>query len=307
MDRLEAMEMLVATVDQGSLSAAARALRVPVPTLSRKVADLEEVLGTRLLIRTTRKITLTDAGIAYVAAARRIIELADDAQREAAGEFTAPRGDLIITAPFLFGRKHLLPVVTEFLGLFPDINISLAMGDRYASLMDDHIDMALRMGHLPDSSMIVTRVGSLRRLTCASPQLIAGHGRPRHPSDLEHLPCIGTGQAGQLTSWEFRAPETGKPIEVRLKARLITASEAALDAAIAGTGFVRLLHYQAFDAIVDGRLQMVLEEFEPEAMPVNLVHVARGQMPLKMRRFLDFAAPRLRQVLTRLTEWEPEV
>ncbi|MDE1917724.1 MAG: LysR family transcriptional regulator [Sphingomonadales bacterium] len=294
--------MLVATVDEGSLSAAARKLRVPVPTLSRKVAELEEVLGTRLLIRTTRKITLTDAGISYVATARRIIELADDAQREAAGEFITPRGDLIITAPFMFGRKYLLPIVTEFLGLFPEINMSLVMGDRYVNLMDDHIDMALRMGQLPDSTMIATRVGALRRLTCASPQLIAGHGMPRHPSDLATLPCIGTGQPGQSTSWEFREPETGKLFDIRMKARLVTSTEGAVDAAASGTGFVRLLHYQALEALADGRLQMVLEDFEPEPMPVNLVHVARGQMPLKMRRFLDFSTPILRQALTRISQ-----
>ncbi|MBW4091458.1 MAG: hypothetical protein HIU82_10160 [Proteobacteria bacterium] len=153
--------------------------------------------------------------------------------------------------------------------------------------------------------MIATRVGVLRRLTCASPQLIAGHGLPRHPNDLVGLPCIGTGRPGQSTSWEFRDPGTGKSFDIRMKSRLVTSTEGAVDAAVSGTGFVRLLHYQAFDALADRRLQLVREDFEPEPMPVNLVHVARGQMPLKMRRFLDFSTPILRQALTKVGQGLP--
>lgn len=140
----------------------------------------------------------------------------------------------------------------------------------------------------------------MRRLTRASPQLIAGHGLPRHPNDLVSLPCIGTGRPGQSTSWEFRDPGTGKSFDIRMKSRLVTSTEDAVDAAVLGTGFVPLLHYQAFDALADRRLQLVREDFEPEPMPVNLVHVARGQMPLKMRRFLDFSTPISRQALTKV-------
>jgi len=298
MDRIEAMEMLLAAVDRGSLSAAARHLRVPVPTLSRKVADLEALLGTRLLTRTTRKLSLTDAGLAYVAAARRIIEQVQEAEREAAGEFIVPRGDLILTAPETFGRRHVLPIVIDFLALFPQINIRLELANRNANLLDDHIDMAVRIGRLPDSSMIATRIGTMRAITCASPTLIAGHGMPRHPRDLETLPCIALDSATSATAWRFRDPQTGVPMETDPPARLVTASEARIAATIAGAGFARLLHYQAWDGLVDGRLVPVLTAFEPEPLPVHLVHVTRGQMPLKMRRFLDFAAPRLRQALT---------
>ncbi|KUR78260.1 LysR family transcriptional regulator [Novosphingobium sp. FSW06-99] len=301
MDRFEAMEMLLAAVDRGSLSAAARHLRVPVPTLSRKVADLEALLGTRLLIRTTRKLSLTDAGLAYVTAARRIIEQVQEAEREAAGEFIVPRGDLIITAPETFGRRHVLPIVMDFLALFPQINVRLELANRNANLFDDHIDMAVRIGRLPDSSMIATRIGTMRALTCASPAVIAGHGVPQHPRDLETLPCIALDGATAASAWRFRDPETGTLMEADLPARLITGAEARVEAAIAGAGFARLLHYQAWDALCDGRLVTVLDAYEPDPLPVHLIHVTRGQMPLKMRRFLDFAAPRLRQVIAQFT------
>jgi DNA-binding transcriptional LysR family regulator len=273
-----------------------------VPTLSRKVADLEALLGTRLLTRTTRKLSLTDAGLSYVAAARRIIEQVQEAEREAAGEFIAPRGDLILTAPETFGRRHVLPIVIDFLALFPQINVRLELANRNANLLDDHIDMAVRIGRLPDSSMIATRIGTMRAITCASPALIAGHGVPQHPSDLEALPCIALDGGSPASAWHFRDPRTGTPIQADLPARLVTASEARIEAAMAGAGFARLLHYQAYDALLDGRLVPVLAAFEPEPLPVHLVHVTRGQMPLKMRRFLDFAAPRLRQTLAQFVD-----
>ena len=190
MDRFEAMSMLVTVSEAGSLSAAGRALKVPLATLSRKISDLETLLGTRLLIRTTRKLTLTDAGITYVTAARRILEQVEDAEREAAGEFTAPKGDLVITAPIMFGRLHVLPVVADFLALFPEINVRLVLADRNVSLIDDHVDMAVRIGKLPDSSMVATQVGLMRTVVCASPALMDGRGVPQAPDDLLKLPCV---------------------------------------------------------------------------------------------------------------------
>ncbi|MES2058465.1 MAG: LysR family transcriptional regulator [Pseudomonadota bacterium] len=296
MDRFEAMSMLLIVVEQGSLSAAGRALRVPVATLSRKISDLEALLGTRLLIRTTRKLTLTDAGIAYVTAARRILEQVEEAEREAAGEFTTPKGELVITAPILFGRLHVLPVVVDFLALFAEINVRLILSDRNVDLIDDHIDMAVRIGRLPDSSMIATRVGSMRTVICASPALLAGHGMPHVPQDLTRLPCIRLGAPLPVPDWRFRSAGSDTLIEIPIVPRLsVSTAEAAADAAIRHVGVARLLHYQVADSIAAGALQIILEAFEPEPAPINLVHTARGQMPLKMRRFLDFAAPRLRQ------------
>jgi DNA-binding transcriptional LysR family regulator len=297
MDRFEAMSMFLAAIDKGSLSAAARDLGVPVPTLSRKVADLEGALGTQLLTRTTRKLALTDAGAAYAIAARRILGQLEDAEREAAGEFTTPRGDLVLTAPMLFGRLHVLPIVADFLALFPEINVQLALGDRIVNLVEDHIDMAVRIGRLPDSGMIATRVGSMRSVICGSPELLDRQGVPQVPDDLRRMACVATDGAPPTSSLRFREPVTGAAIDVPITPRLITTTEAAVAAAIRGIGLVRLRHYQAFDPIRAGRLVLVLEAYEPEPAPVHLLHLPRAQMPLKMRRFLDFAAPRLRRSL----------
>jgi DNA-binding transcriptional LysR family regulator len=192
MDRLEAMVMFLTAIEKGSLSAAAREMRVPVPTLSRKVADLEVLLKTKLLTRTTRQLILTDAGIAYAAAARRVLEQVDEAERQAAGEFTTPRGELVITAPVLFGRLHVLPVVADFLAQFPEVNVRLMLGDRNVNLVDDQIDMAVRIGKLPDSGMIATRVGSMRRVVCGSPKLLKSQGIPRTPEELAGMPCVAS-------------------------------------------------------------------------------------------------------------------
>lgn len=297
MDRLEAMSMLLIAIDKGSLSAAARDLEVPVPTLSRKVADLEALLGTQLLTRTTRKLSLTDAGAAYAAAARRILEQVHEAEREAAGEFTKPRGELVVTAPLMFGRLHVLPVIAEFLALFPEINVRLVLGDRIVDLIDDHIDMAVRIGDLPESGMIATRVGSMRAVVCGNPSLLGRHGVPRTPEDLRGMPCVASDGSIRGSGWRFRLPGSGATVEVPIAPRLVTTAEAAVDAAIRGIGLVRLRYYQVFDAIKAGKLALVLEAYEPEPAPIHLVHVPRGQMPLKMRRFLDFAAPRLRKSL----------
>ena len=302
MDRFEAMSLLVAVTEQGSLSAASRALHVPLATLSRKISDLEARLGTRLLIRTTRKLTLTDAGVAYVAAARRILEQVEEAEREAAGEFTVPKGELVVTAPTMFGRLHVLPVVADFLAAFPDISVRLLLLDRNVDLVEDHVDMAVRIGRLPDSSMVATKVGDMRTVLCASPALLASHGLPKAPGDLARLPCVAVEAPLSSTSWRFRHPRSGAAVHVAIAPRLtVTTPEAAARAAVLGVGVARLMHYQAVDAVQRGELQIVLEAHEPEAVPVHVIHASRGQMPLKMRRFLDFAAPRLREALAAIS------
>lgn len=288
--------MLLTAAEKGSLSAAGRALKVPLATLSRKISDLETFLGTRLLIRTTRKLTLTDAGITYVAAARRILEQVEDAEQEAAGEFTAPKGELVITAPILFGRLHVLPVVADFLALFSEINVRLVLADRNVNLIDDHVDMAIRIGKLPDSSMVATQVGLMRTVVCASFELMDERGVPRTPDDLLKLPCVTVDTPMPSPGWRFKAPGSGTTFEIPVVPRLsVTTAEAAAQAAIRSVGVTRLLHYQVVEAVDAGALRIILDEFEPDPAPVNLVHASRGQMPLKMRRFLDFAAPRLRK------------
>jgi DNA-binding transcriptional LysR family regulator len=300
MDRYEAMSMFVVVADKGSLSAAGRALQVPLATLSRKITDLESLLGTRLLIRTTRKLTLTDAGVTYLAAARRILEQVEDAEREAAGEFSVPKGELVITAPVLFGKLHVLPLVAEFLALFKEINIRLVLADRNVRLIDDHVDMAVRIGKLPDSTLIATRVGFMSTVVCASPALLATHGTPMMPSDLLRFPCVMLDTPMPSSGWQFLAPESSSTLEIQPEPRLwVTTAEAAAQAAIRSVGVTRLFYYQVAEAIESGELQIILDPFEPESVPVNLVHASRGHLPLKMRRFLDFAAPRLQETLAR--------
>lgn len=298
MDRLEAMAMLLAVTEAGSLSAAGRRLRVPVATLSRKISDLESLLGARLLIRTTRKLTLTDAGATYLAAARQILEQVDEAERQAAGEFTVPKGELVVTAPVMFGRLHVLPLVAEFLATFPEISIRLLLSDRNADLIDEHIDMAVRIGRLPDSSMVASQIGMIRTVTCASPVLLAGHGMPQTPDDLQRFPCVAIDTPMPSPSWRFRDPKSGAAQDVAITPRLtVTTPEAAVQAALRHVGVARMLHYQAAEGMQSGGLKIVLQAYEPEPAPAYLVHASRGQMPLKMRRFLDFAAPQLRRIL----------
>jgi DNA-binding transcriptional LysR family regulator len=293
MDRLESMSILVAAVEAGSLSAAARRLGTPLATVSRKVSELEGHLKARLLNRTNRRLTLTDAGQSYVAACRRILEQVDEAERAASGEFSAPRGELIVTAPIVFGRLHVLPVATEFLAAYPEIKVRLALADRVVNLMEDHVDAALRIGALPDSSLMATRIGVIRRVVCASPAYFAARGVPKTLADLAAHDCIGFDVLTTAEAWTFKQERS--EISVPISARLtVTTAEAVVDAAISGVGIARVLSYQAAQALRDGRLALALVDFEPEPWPVHLVYTGGRMLPLKLRAFLDFAAPRLK-------------
>jgi DNA-binding transcriptional LysR family regulator len=296
MDRLEAMALLVTVTESGSLSAAARQLRTPLATVSRKVADLEAHLNARLLTRTNRKVQLTEAGRAYVADAKEILGRVEEAERKVAGEYVTPKGELTMTAPLVFGRLHILPVVTDFLNVFPDITLRLILGDRLSNLVEDHIDAALRIGNLPDSNLVATRLGSTRRSAYASPDYLKRRGTPETLEDLIHHDCISFENIVPSKFWIFHdgKREISAPVRTRLS---VTTAEAAIDAAIAGTGITRVLSYQAAKAVAAGTLVPVLEAFEPPAWPIHFVHVAQGALPLKMRAFLDFATPRIRAKL----------
>lgn len=299
MDRFEAMNILVAVVETGSFTAAGKRLGVPLPTVSRKLAELETHLGARLLARSTRRLDLTDAGTEYVASCLRILEEVRDAERKVAGEYVSPKGELVLTAPVVFGRLHVLPVVVAFLAAYPEIDVRLALSDRNVQLQDDHIDLAVRIGALPDSSIIAVQVGSVRRVVCASPEYLATQGVPKKPADLSRLSCITVDVFGSTTSWSFKNRTGRGDFSVAVHSRLLVNTvEAALDAATAGVGVTRVLSYQAAKAVGEGKLRLVLEAFEPAAIPVSLVHTAQGPLPLKTRSFIDFAVPRLRASLT---------
>ncbi len=296
------MATLLRVMDTGSFSAAGRALSMPLTTVSRKVSELEAHLGTRLLLRTTRTIALTDAGATYVASARRILDEIDETERVAAGEFRTPRGELVLTAPLLFGRLHILPIVTEFLAAYPEINVRLLLSDRNLHLLDEHIDMAARIGILPDSSMVATRVGSMRTVVCASHEFLAAHGSPVRPEELVALPSIAFAFETPAATWSFRSKDNPKDtVDVPIGPRLsVSSAEAAVWAATQGTGVTRVLHYQCADAVRNKALRIILSEFELAPLPVHLMHTARGALPSKMRVFLDYATTRLRERIAAL-------
>ena len=296
MDRLRAMSVFVAAVDGGSLSAAGRKLRMPLPTVSRHVSELEAHLGARLLTRSTRRLTLTDAGRNYLEACRRILENLEEAERAAAGEYSAPKGVLVITAPVVFGRLHLLPVITEFLEAHREVDVRLRLGDRIFDLVEEHVDLAARIGELPDSRLIASRIGFIRRVTCASSAYLERRGAPRHPRELAAHDCVTFAGLVSSDAWTFAADR--KEIEVPVRSRLVvTTAEAAIDAAVAGAGVTQVLSYQVAEAVATGKLTAVLSKFEPAPVPAHLVHVSQRPLPVKLRAFLDFATPKLRQRL----------
>jgi DNA-binding transcriptional LysR family regulator len=287
------MSVFIAVVDAGSLSAAGRRLGMPLPTVSRRISELEAHVRARLLNRSTRKLTLTDAGKSYHAACKRILEEVGEAERAAAGEYRAPRGELIVTAPIAFGRMHVVPTAAAFLDAYPDIVVRLVLSDRMHNLLEDHVDLAVRIGEPPDSSLIATRVGAVRHVVCASPRYLAEHGTPSDPADLVRHDCLAFSGLVSPGAWMFTM--NGKTVSVPIHSRLVVnTAEAAIDAATAGAGLTRVLSYQVEHAIKAGTLAIVLRKYEPAPIPVNLMYAGQSLLPLKLRAFLDFATPRLR-------------
>jgi DNA-binding transcriptional LysR family regulator len=293
MDRFESMSVFAVVVEAQGFSAASRRLGMPLATVSRKVSELEETLGVQLLNRSTRKVTLTDTGRQYFEACRRILDDLGEAERAASGEYSAPRGELILTTPIVFGRLHLVPIVAEFLEAYREVDVQMMLVDRVVDLLDEHVDLALRIGELPDSSMIAVRIGSIGRVVCASPAYLAAHGVPAHPSEVAAHNAVTFAGLSSAKEWSFRVGTSVEMFPVRSRFTVTTA-EAALDAAIAGAGITRVLSYQAAAAVMDGRLAIVLREFEVDPSPASLVYPSGRLVPLKLRAFLDFAAPRLK-------------
>jgi DNA-binding transcriptional LysR family regulator len=296
MDRLDAMQVLLTAVECGSLSKASRRLSQPLATVSRKVSELEEHLRAELLIRSSKGLELTPAGRTYVAAAQVVLEQLHEAERAAAGEYVEPKGDLVVTAPMMFGRLHVLPVVTAFLAEFRAVSVALMLTDRVTHFLDDQVDVALRIGDLPDSSLIATRLGVVRRVTCASPAYLAPRAVPVAPQDLADHDVISFGSPSSTTIWRYWSD--GKEVAVPLRSRFgVSTVDAAIDAGLAGTGVIRSLSYQVVDHLREGRLQLLLEDFEPAPRPVHVVYDKRNRLPLKLRAFVDFAVPQLRERL----------
>ncbi len=293
MDRLEAMSVIIAVTETGSFSAASRRLGTPIATVSRKVAELETRLKAQLFQRSSRRITLTDAGRSYIDACKRIIEQVDDAEREVSGEYRIPKGDLAVTTPWGLGHTHLLPIAVDFLTAYPDISLRLMLTDRVVNMVDENIDVAIRVGALPDSSMIATRIGSIRVVVCASPSYLAARGRPETLSDLRNHDCITIDDRSAPTAWRFS--NGGRAIAVPIQSRLcVNTSEAAVLTAMAGVGLARVMSYKTDAARGAGTLAVVLDGFEPEPLPVHIVYAQRKPVPLKLRAFLNWVTPRLK-------------
>lgn len=299
MDRLDAMQAFVMTVDRGSLSSAARALSRSPASITRAIASLEERVGIPLLRRTTRSLKLTESGERYLAVARRVLADLAEAEKSATSALEAPRGMLTVTAPVLFGTRHVLPAVDAFLEAHREVRARLLLLDRVVNIVDEGIDVAVRIAHLPDSSLVATQLGSVRRVVCASPGYLARHGRPSDPSELASHRCIGFTATTASDTWTFAAgPSGGRSRSVRVHPVLtVNTAEAAIASARGGHGIACVLSYQVTEAVRAGELVPVLSRFEPEPLPVHLVFTVGSTSSAKVRAFVDFAVPRLRSVL----------
>jgi DNA-binding transcriptional LysR family regulator len=299
MGRLEAMSLVLAVAEAGSLSAAARREKVPLATVSRKVSEIEAHLRTKLFNRSTRALILTDAGRSYIAAAKRILADVAEAERAASGEYTTPRGDLIVSAPIALGRIYLQPVLAEFLATFPEVDVQLSLQDRAVNLLEEHIDVALRIGTLADSSLIAMRIGEAFWVMCASPAYLKSRGTPKTPDDLSRHDCISYPPIQSPTTWKFKRDQTEYAVPVRSRLN-VSNLESGCDAARAGVGIAAAFSYHVAESIRSGELIPVLRDFQPPPWPVSFVYSPNRFMPVKLRAFLDFTLPRLKARLADL-------
>jgi DNA-binding transcriptional LysR family regulator len=299
MDRLEGMSIVLAVAEAGSLSAAARRQKMPLATVSRKVSELEAHLRTKLFNRSSRALVPTDSGLSYIAAAKRILADITEAERAASGEYTTPRGDLNVSTLVALGRLCLQPILAEFLVTFPEVDVQLNLQDRTVNLSEEHIDVALRVGDLADSSLIAVRVGEIYRVVCASPAYLKSRGTPKSPDDLFAHDCISYPPIQSPTTWRFKRDQTEYVVPVR--SRFVASNlESACDAARAGIGITVAFSYLLAESIKSRQLVPLLQDFQPPPQPVNFVYSPNRFMPAKLRAFLDFAVPRLRARLADL-------
>lgn len=293
MDRLQAMTTFVAVVDSGGFASAARKLNLSPPVVTRAVAELEERLGLRLLTRTTRFVRVTEAGARYAEDCRRILAEVEEAETAAAGTQATPRGTLTVTAPVLFGQLYVTPILVSYLQQFPEVDAQCLFLDRVVSFVEEGIDVAVRIGELPDSSLQATRVGRVRPVLVAAPAYLEARDTPRRPEDLAEHSIISAAGVNPVSEWRFN--DDGKPLLQRLQPRMrTTTNDSAIAAAVAGLGIARLLSYQVAAHVRSGALQVVLEDFEGAPLPVHVVHHEGRRVTQKVRAFVDLAVDRLR-------------
>ena len=289
MDRIDAMQALVAVADLQGFAPAARKLGMSPSGLTRLIAALEERLGARLLQRTTRSVTLTDVGARYLERARRILADVEEAERAAEGERTKPGGRLVVSAPFGFGRLHVSPVVSVYLTRYPDVSADLRLSDRMVNLVEDGVDLAVRIGHLPDSTLVARQVGEMRRIVVASGDYLKRRGEPKTPQDISAHDTIQFGAITAGPDWRFI--EDDHEIRIAVTPRFSSNSaDAAIHYAEQGGGLTRVLAYQAAESLKAKRLRIVLEKFELPAMPIHIVYPTSRLLSAKVRTFIDLVA-----------------
>jgi DNA-binding transcriptional LysR family regulator len=294
MDRLHAMTTFVAVVDCGGFASAARKLNLSPPIVTRAVAELEERLGLRLLTRTTRVVRVTDAGARFAEDCRRILADIDEAETAATGTHTTPRGTLTLTAPVLFGQLYVTPILVSYLQQFPEVQAQCLFLDRVVNVVEEGIDVAVRIGELPDSSLQAVRVGRVRRVLVASPAYLQARGTPKRPEDLAYHTLVSGAGVNPVSEWRFN--DAGTAHVQRLQPRMrTTTNDSAIAAALGGLGIARLLSYQVAALLRSGALQAVLEVFESAPLPVHVVHHEGRRATQKVRAFVDLAVERLRE------------
>lgn len=300
MDRLHEMEVFVAVVEAGSLAAAGRRLRLSAPSITRTIAALEARLGTRLLNRTTRRLSLTEAGTRYLVSCQRLLADVEMAEIEASGETATPQGRLTVTASVMFGRIAVAPMIGEFLAAHPRVTASLMLYDRVINLVEEGVDVAVRIGHLPDSSLVARRVGEVRRVLVASPAYIAARGTPLHPVDLKSHSIVSF--SGSMPNRAFRYQSGGRLVEVGLTPRLeVNDATSALTATLAGQGITYVYCYMVGQKLASGELVPILAPFWMPSAPVQIVYPQSRLMAGKVRAFVDWMAPKLAAKLVELT------
>lgn len=294
MDRFHLIKVFVAVVDAEGFAGAARQLNLSPPAVTRAIAELESHLGVRLFTRTTRVVRVTEPGARYVEDCRRILAEMEEADESISGLHGSPRGRLTITAPALFGALYITPVVTEYLERYPEVSASCWFLDRVVNLVEEGVDVALRIGELADSSLQAVRVGQVRRVIVAAPSYLQEHGEPKTPQELQQHRIVAASGVTPQPEWRLRDPE-GNPCSVKLAPRMTTTTnDAAVAAAVSGFGLSRLMSYQVDAHLRAGRLQTVLVDYEQAPLPVHLVHREGRHASQKARAFLDLAIERLR-------------
>jgi DNA-binding transcriptional LysR family regulator len=293
MDQIHLMKVFVAVGEEESFAAASRRIDLSPAAVTRAIAALEDELGVKLLARTTRNVRLTEAGRRYLDDTRNILASITEANEAAAGVNAAPKGNLSVTSSVLFGRWFIMPCIVRYLQEHPEVEVSAFFLDRVVNLVEEGMDVAVRIGHLPDSSLKALRVGQVRRILVASPDYLAKHGVPKHPADLLHHTVIAASGISPRVDWKFGAVDD--PTMVRMRPRLtVSSNDAAIAGAVAGLGVARLLSYQVGDDLAAGRLQIILAEYEEAPWPVNILHRESKYGSSKVRHFIDLLAEHLR-------------